>query len=66
MQNKSASSSQISKGRSFKENLSALVILILVTASLGLAIVDEEYRSNFADLAKIVVGGWFYRQDSQR
>ena len=38
-----------------------IIILILVSGSLGLAIADENYRPTFADLAKIGVGsyiGW--------
>ena len=37
------------------------VVLILVVGSLGLAILDKNYRSTFADLAKVGVGsyiGW--------
>ncbi|NEO32083.1 MAG: hypothetical protein F6K36_16945 [Symploca sp. SIO3C6] len=52
------SNPQITKSNAFKENLFALVILILVIGSLGLSITDKEFRPTFADLAKVGVGGF--------
>ena len=41
-----------------KDVVLAGVVSILVFGSLVLAIIDEEYRSTFVDLAKVGVGGY--------
>ena len=42
----------------FKEGFLTLVVLILVVGSLILAVMDENFRPAFADLAKVGVGGY--------
>ncbi len=42
-----------------KEGLLTLIILILVTGSLALAIIDANLRPAFTDLAKVGVAGYF-------
>ena len=49
------------KKNSPSNSLLPTVVLTLVVGSLGLAIVDENYRPIFADLAKVGIGsyiGW--------
>lgn len=41
-----------------KDVVLAGVVSILVFGSLTLAIIDEQYRSNFVDLAKVGIGGY--------
>ncbi|MCG6135137.1 MAG: hypothetical protein MET45_10800 [Nostoc sp. LLA-1] len=41
-----------------KDIVLALVVITLVGGSLILAIIDENYRSTFVDLAKVGVGGY--------
>lgn len=36
----------------------AIIVLILVSGSLSLALIDKDSRSAFADLAKVGVGGY--------
>ena len=44
--------------RPISNSVLSTVVLILVVGSLGLAILDENYRPTFADLAKVGVGGY--------
>lgn len=39
-------------------NTRSLIVLILVIGSLYLAVADRSFRSAFADLAKIGIGGY--------
>jgi hypothetical protein len=41
-----------------KDIVLAAVVSTLVGGSLALAIIDENYRSTFVDLAKVGVGGY--------
>jgi hypothetical protein len=41
-----------------KDLVLAAVVITLVGGSLVLAIIDENYRSTFVDLAKVGVGGY--------
>ncbi|MBD2437686.1 hypothetical protein [Nostoc sp. FACHB-110] len=41
-----------------KDTVLAVVVITLVGGSLALAIMDENYRSTFVDLAKVGVGGY--------
>ncbi|MGD1875229.1 MAG: hypothetical protein ACFB02_19520 [Mastigocoleus sp.] len=42
----------------FKDIILAVIVSTLVAGSLILAIIDENYRSTFVDLAKVGVGGY--------
>ena len=46
------------KGLFDKLQTRSVVVLVLVSGSFILAIVDRDYRAAFADLAKIGVGGY--------
>jgi hypothetical protein len=41
-----------------KGEILAIIVLILVSGSLSLALIDKDSRSAFADLAKVGVGGY--------
>ncbi|NEO42763.1 MAG: hypothetical protein F6K55_00735 [Moorea sp. SIO4A3] len=41
-----------------KEMVQAAIILILLGGSLTLAVIDEQYRPTFMDMAKIGLGGY--------
>lgn len=44
--------------RKYRGDFLNVVVLLLVAGSLGLAVMDENLRQPFADLAKIAVSGW--------
>jgi hypothetical protein len=46
------------KHNNFKDLVLASIVSTLVLGSLALAIIDENYRSTFVDLAKVGVGGY--------
>lgn len=41
-----------------KEVILAVIVLVLVSGSLLLAVVDEGYRDAFADLTKVALGAY--------
>jgi hypothetical protein len=43
-----------------------ILVLMLAGGSLGLAIVDPNYRVVFADIAKVGIGGWLGYSAPQR
>ncbi len=46
------------RANNLKDLVLASVVSILVLGSLALAIIDENYRSTFVDLAKVGIGGY--------
>ncbi len=46
------------KDNKLKDIVLAAIVSTLVAGSLILAIIDEQYRSNFVDLAKVGIGGY--------
>jgi hypothetical protein len=41
-----------------KLTVRSVIVLVLVVGGLGLAIVDNQFRPTFGDLAKVAVGGY--------
>jgi hypothetical protein len=39
-------------------NFISIVVLIFATGALALAVIDENFRPNFAELAKLVIAGF--------
>lgn len=39
-------------------NFVSIVVLIFATGALALAVIDENFRPNFAELAKLVIAGF--------